>query len=97
MPEQPPVIKFSQTDKVIGGAFRERYLELKPAISLPVVGLPVTNEFDLILNGKRRTAQIFERCAFIFQSDEVGDWRVVSANFDDLALIVQFARINHLI
>lgn len=95
-PAPPPVITFTQTDKIIGGAFRDRWLTYTPVYSLPENGLPLTNEFDIDLSGKKRTVQLFERKAWIFQPEETNEWRVVSANFDDLALIVSFARINHL-
>lgn len=62
------------TGKVVQFGIKSFYASLSiDGNTLPIVGLPLTNEINLTVNGKRVVLQVFERAAILYDPDHLKD------------------------
>jgi len=68
---------FRETGYWIAGEIRRFWEELeRQGLALPLVGLPISEPFQLVLDGKQREVQLFERCALVVEPENQPPWRV---------------------
>ena len=77
--QQPPVGSriFRETGYWIAGEIRSFWEDLeRRGLALPLIGFPISEPFTMVLDGKTREVQLFERCALVVEPENQPPWRV---------------------
>lgn len=68
---------FRETGYWIAGEIRRFWEDLeRQNLALPLIGFPISEPFTMVLDGKTREVQLFERCALVVEPENQPPWRV---------------------